>query len=195
MAYVCNLGTNQQLYLDHQGEQTTVVSAMHAPGQQQQSSSSFHTGPWDGPPQIFRTAQGIFIKLTTQQGEIFIQVQGQTLQITQSTPAIQQAESIQVSQVSAMPGMGMASPMPPIDPMEPMKPMEPMNMGSMQMGLNPMQMQMGNMRMQMGNTTTNNAPAEGSGKGSGNRRFCSQCGQPVHPEDRFCGSCGKALTS
>jgi hypothetical protein len=37
------------------------------------------------------------------------------------------------------------------------------------------------------------APAPGPGLAAGPRRFCTQCGQAVLPEDRFCRHCGAEL--
>ncbi len=190
MAYVCDFGTGQTIYLENQGEQTTVTSFVSAPGQQQQSSSSFSTGAWTGKPQVLRTSQGMVIKLATPRGEVLIQVQGQNFQITQQAPGLQQAEQMQVSQTEAMSGIGTETPMQPMQPIE-MTPMKPMRMGNMKMGLNPMQMQMGDMAMQMGTSTSN--PTSPSSPDA-TRRFCTQCGQAVAPNDRFCGSCGHALS-
>jgi hypothetical protein len=142
MAYVCELGNGQQIYLDNIGEQTSIVCASIQPGQQQQSGSSFTTGTWTEPPQLFRTPKGLFIKLSTARGEIFIQVQGQQLQLNSVMPGMQQAQQLQVAATPTMPGM--------TPTMQPMQPMQPMTMGNMQMSLNPMQMQMGDMQMQMG---------------------------------------------
>ena len=195
MAYVCELGPGQRLYLDNQGEFTAIARMMTAPGQQQQSSRSFETGAWTQAPLLFQTAQGIFIKLTTDRGEPLIQVQGQTLQVAQQDPELQSSQQIQMSVIDAMPGM---APMPSLDPMQPMasmpspmQPMQPMTMGNMKMSLEPMQMQMGEMKMQMGSTSSTNA----NDPATTQRRFCTQCGQAVDPSDRFCASCGHALAS
>ncbi len=194
MTYVCDLGTGQQIYLDNLGDQTTILSVMSGPGQQQQSSSSFSTGTWTHPPQLFRTAGGLFIKLMTAQGETVVQIQGQNLQTIQQVPDSQHAQQLQVSQVNEMPGMTM-QPMKPMQSMTPMQPLnkQPMKMGDMQMSLNPMQMQMGNMQMKMGEDTPV-SKATPSKERAAQRQFCTQCGQAADLSDRFCGSCGHPLS-
>ncbi len=59
-------------------------------------------------------------------------------------------------------------------------PMQPMQMGNMQMSMQPMVMRMGDMELNMG-------------AGASQQRFCSQCGSPVKPADKFCASCGNKL--
>jgi hypothetical protein len=188
MAYFCDLGNEQQIYLDNVGEQTTIVCANSQPGQQQQSGSSFTTGVWTVPPQLFQTMQGIFIKLMTVRGETYLQVQGQSLQVLSQTPEMQQAQAIAVSPTPTMPTMGAIPVMRPLE-MQPMQPMQPMRMGNMQMSMQPMQMQMGDMQMQMG------APRHPEPSNATSRRFCSSCGTAVKLGDRFCSSCGHNLSS
>lgn len=182
MVYVCDISTGQKLYLTFQGEQTTVISILSAPGQQQQSSQSFRTGAWTEPPQVLRSPQGIFITLQTAQGPRVIQVQGQTLQAASSLPPLQQAEQIQLTEAATMPGLSEIPPLEPLPPMTPLPAMPPLQMGNM--SLKPMEMRMGNMEMRMGQPLT---PAAQTGP---RRNFCSQCGAPVQPSDRFCSSCG-----
>lgn len=174
MAYACELGTGQRIYLDNQGMQTMVTVMSGGPGQQQQSSTGFQTGSWTAPPEIFQTAGGAVLKVTTTQGEHFIYIQGNSMQVMGGAPSLSGSQQMQVQQVSRVP----PSSMPPMKPMEPMK---PMNMGQM----NPMEMRMGDMEMRMGSAAAPNTPSP--------RRFCSQCGAAVEPEDRFCSSCGHRL--
>ena len=185
MAYVCELGTGQRVYLNNQGAQTIVIIASGGPGQQQQSSSSFTTGSWTSLPEIFRTPNGAVLKIKTAQGEYFIQIQGSSMSVMGSSPSLGGSQQMQVQQVSSMPVSSMP-PMQPMEPMKPMEPMRPMKMGDMQMNMNPMEMRMGNMEMRMGSQASSSASAE-------TRRFCSQCGAPIKPEDRFCSSCGHRL--
>lgn len=196
MAYTCELGSGQRLYLDNVGEQTAVTLASSSAGQQQQSGSQFTTGVWTATPELFRTPQGVVIKLTTAQGTQHLQLQGSQLGMMSQSPALGNAQQMPISTGVAMPGSSMPSmapmtPMQPMTPMEPMQPMQPMKMGDMEMNANPMQMRMGNMEMQMGS-----AAASGSASGSttaGKAKFCSQCGTPVKPSDRFCANCGHQL--
>ncbi|MGA7953362.1 MAG: zinc-ribbon domain-containing protein [Gloeobacterales cyanobacterium] len=211
MAYACELGTGQRIYLDHQGTQTIVTTMSGGPGQQQQSSTGFHTGSWTTPPEIFQTNGGAVLKITTAQGEHFIYIQGSSMQVMGGVPSLSGSQQMQVQQVASVPTSSLPpmEPMKPMNmggmqmsPMKPMEPMKPMNMGGMQM--NPMEMRMGDMEMRMGSPTplstsktpsppdVPNTPAA-SGTTPSTRRFCSQCGTAVEPEDRFCSSCGHRL--
>ncbi len=196
MAYICELGSGQRLYLDNVGEQTAVTLATSSAGQQQQSSSQFTTGAWTTPPELFRIPQGVVVKLTTAQGVHHLQLQGNQLGMMSQSPSLGNAQQMQVSSGVAMPGSPMPpmQPMSPVEPMQPMTPMapiQPMKMGDMEMSANPMQMRMGNMAMQMGNAATSSR-ASGSTT-AGKAKFCSQCGTPVKPSDRFCSNCGYQL--
>ncbi len=177
MAYACDLGTGQRIYLDNQGMQTIITAMSGGPGQQQQSSTGFQTGSWIAPPEIFQTAGGAVLKVTTAQGEHFIYIQGTSMQVMGGAPSLSGSQQMQVQQVSSVPSSSMS----------PMEPMKPMSMGGMQM--NPMEMRMGDMEMRMGSPT---APSSTPNTASP-RRFCSQCGTAVEPEDRFCSSCGHRL--
>jgi hypothetical protein len=190
MAYICDLGAGQRLYLNTQGTQTIVTIASSSVGQQQQSSSSLKTGAWSSPPEVYRTFEGIVVKLQTTHGTQFIQIQGSQIGLSTHAPSFNRAEPLSMQQTPNSP----ASTMPPMEPMQPMKPMEPMKpmrMGNMEMSLNPMEMRMGNRSMKMG------ATFEGSATSfipNSTRQFCSQCGVSVKPSDRFCASCGHRLS-
>jgi NADH pyrophosphatase NudC (nudix superfamily) len=203
MAYTCELGSGQRLYLENVGEQTAVTLASGSAGQQQQSGSQFTTGTWTAPPALFRTQQGVVIQLTTAQGTHHLQLQGNQLGMMSQSPALGNAQQMQMSSGVAMPGNAMPpmqpmasaqpmQPMQPMAPMEPIQPMQPMKMGNMEMNANPMQMRMGNMEMQMGNAASSSA-ASSSAASTSKAKFCSQCGSPVQPSDRFCSSCGHQL--
>ncbi len=111
--------------------------------------------------------------------EMSITPTGATIKITTSTgeSLIQiQGNSIQIqsnhsgehqSTTSSSSSSSFASGMPP---------MPPMQMGNMP----PMVMRMGNMELNMGATAQR-------------QRFCSQCGTPVKPTDKFCANCGNKL--
>jgi predicted amidophosphoribosyltransferase len=51
--------------------------------------------------------------------------------------------------------------------------------------MRPMEMRMGDMHMSMGTREKAAEPA---------KRFCTQCGKPVQDDDRYCASCGHALS-
>ncbi|MDJ0554424.1 MAG: zinc-ribbon domain-containing protein [Microcoleaceae cyanobacterium MO_207.B10] len=184
MAYKCELGNGQQVYIDNQGMQTVVTLASGGIGQQQQASTSLQTGKWNVPPTLFKTASGVILRIESEQGQSFVQLQAGGISTISGAPSLSNAEVLSLQQVEATPSQGMApmepmKPMEPMQPMEPMEPMKPMKMGNMEMNMNPMEMRMGNMSMQMG---TNSG-----------RRFCSQCGATVTASDRFCSSCGFQL--
>ncbi|MEM0981770.1 MAG: zinc ribbon domain-containing protein, partial [Cyanobacteria bacterium P01_H01_bin.58] len=203
MAYTCEFSPGQRIYLDNVGEQTIVTLMSSSAGQQQQSGSQFTTGLWTTPPELFRIEQGVVVKLTTAQGERYLQLQGMQLGWMTHSPNLGHAQSMQMSAEVAMPGTNMPpmqpmspmgstppmqpmqpmTPVQPMQPMKPMQPMQPMKMGNMEMNMNPMQMRMGNMEMSLGNDAGSVAKP----------KFCSQCGTPVQPSDRFCAHCGHQL--
>lgn len=200
MAYLCNLGTGQQVYLDNQGTQTIVTIISGGPGQQQQASSGVSTGRWSEPPTVFRTDNGVILQINSETGKHFIQLQGSSMGVMSQSPSLSNAQQLQVQQTSSVSGqqqmepmepmepMKPMQPMQPMEPMKPMQPMQPMKMGDMEMSMNPMQMRMGNMELSMGKSSKSNQSQSGSG-----RHFCTQCGSPVQPSDRFCASCGNRL--
>ena len=171
MAYVCELNPGHRVYLDNQGDQTTLTSTVSMPGQQQQTSSSTTTGPWTAPPKAYQTPGGAIFTLFTAQGEIHICIQGSSISTT-NTPPSAPAQPLSVQQTTAT----------TMSPMTAMSPMQPLTMGNMQMTMQPMEMRMGTMELKM------------ETQPSTTRQFCSQCGQKVAPEDRFCSSCGHSLS-
>ena len=175
MAYQCELGNGQTIFLDNQGDQTIVTIAAKSTGQQQQSSSSFSTGTWISPPEIYQTAGSLIIKIKTDRGESHISIQGNSTNITTTTPPLNHSQRLSMAQISSQTVSSFT-------PMQPMQPMEPMKMGDMEMNMNPMRMKMGNLEMTMGDKSQSESP-----------RFCSQCGSPVKPSDRFCSHCGYQL--
>ncbi|MGC9502783.1 zinc ribbon domain-containing protein [Baaleninema sp.] len=190
MAYVCELGSNQRVYLDNRGTQTVVTTVSSGAGQQQQSSSGFDTGAWTSPPMMYRTPDGVVLQVRTERGDRTIQIQGQQMQ----SQTAAQPERIPLNEVDEMPAASEPSmePMKPMEPMQPMQPMQPMKMGDMEMNANPMEMRMGNMEMKMGSPPS--MGGQTGGQTGSQRRFCSQCGAPVQAGDRFCGSCGNRLS-
>jgi hypothetical protein len=165
MPYVCELGTGQTLYLDNQGTQTLVTLASGSVGQQQQASSGYQTGTWTTPPQVYRTAGGMVVKITSTTGEYNLLIQGSSMSLT-GEMSVENSQQLQTKPVEKMPASSM-------------KPMQPLKMGNMEMNLNTMEMKIGDMELKMGAAKT--------------RNFCSQCGAKVKPNDRFCASCGHTL--
>ncbi|UJB73112.1 zinc ribbon domain-containing protein (plasmid) [Acaryochloris sp. 'Moss Beach'] len=191
MAYVCELDSGQNVYLDNQGDMTLITSMMVTPGQQQQSSNSFETGCWTALPEVYRTSQGAVIKLTTTQGEQFIQVQGSKMSNMASMPSLQKSQQMQINQGEATSFTASIPVQETLPQMQPMQPMQPMKMGDMEMGMNPMEMRMGNMHLSMESKGSESAYPEKTQ--STGRNFCNQCGVALDPEDRFCSSCGHKL--
>jgi len=172
MAYVCDLGSGQQLSLDGQGTQTIVAISSSSAGQQQQATSSLQTGTWTSLPEVYRTSEGVVVKLETVNGNQFIQIQGSHMSLSTIAPSLINAVQLATQQTNV-----------PASTMQPMKPMQPMTMGTMQMNLKPMEMKMGDMEMRMGSGVNAATPAP-------TRQFCTQCGTSIKPSDRFCASCG-----
>ena len=175
MAYVCELDTGHQVYLDNQGMQTIITTSSSLPGQQQQATSSMTTGAWVASPEAYRTVSGAVFKILTAQGEHFIYIQGGSVSMMREPPSLGADQRIQMQQTATMP--------PPL-----MQSMPPMKMSNMQMTINPMEMRMGNMEMRINSLSTE------AGQSVDPKQFCSQCGTSVKPGDRFCSSCGNALS-
>jgi zinc-ribbon domain len=175
MPYVCELGNGQTLYLENNGTQTLVTLASGGVGQQQQASSGYQTGTWTTQPQVYRTSQGVIVKITAQ-GEYNLLIQGSSMSLSKDSLPVDNSQPLPLKPTQMMPTSSMP-------PMKPMKPMQPLKMGDMEMNLNTMEMRMGDMELKMGSPTLKK-PAS---------NFCSQCGARVNQSDRFCANCGHAL--
>ncbi|MBD2114639.1 MULTISPECIES: zinc ribbon domain-containing protein [Cyanophyceae] len=175
MPYHCDLSPGQKIYLDNPGSITLITLASAGAGQQQQSNTQVHTGPWTEIPQIIRVDNGALLRCVTAQGTFFWQIQGMQIGVASATAwDTNQATPMQVTEVGP-------SPIASMPPMPPMPPMAPMQMGDMQMSLNPMTLRMGKMTLGLNTPTVNN------------QKFCTQCGAAIAQGDRFCGSCGYQL--
>ena len=168
MAYQCDLGTGQRLYLENRGTQTVVRLTSGNAHQQQSQQSNFETGEWRSLPKVFRTTTGIILRIDSAQKQSFLSLQTQRIGMLNSLPDMTGAEVL-----SLQPTESIASSFKPIEPMQPIK------MGDM---MQPMEMKMGTMQMKMG------AP-----DAQPTQRFCSQCGESVRESDRFCSHCGTKL--
>ena len=171
MIYNWELATGQQISVDNQGTQTVVAISTTSAGQRQQTINSFNTGIWIVPPEMSIDLTGATLKITTAIGAALIRVRGNSIQM-QSTNSGEHQSSTTTSSTFTT---GMA-------PMQPMQPMPPMQMGNMQMNMQPMVMKMGDLELNMGATASK-------------QTFCTQCGTPVKPVDKFCASCGHKLES
>lgn len=181
MAYVCELNPGHRIYLDNQGDQTTITVTLQRPGQQQQTSNTMATGAWTAPPEAYQSDTGAVFKLLTTQGKVCISVQGNRVSTTSNVSSTaSSSQQLSVQQTTTVP-TGM-QPMQSTDTMS-------MTMNSMPPIMNsmtPMEMRMGTMELKM--DTPNPQP-----QATTVRNFCSQCGTKVTPEDRFCSSCGHRL--
>jgi hypothetical protein len=176
MVYICELGKGQTVYLEEHDDSTLVTTVSARFGQQQQSSSSFATGEWIAPPEIYRTPHGIMLKLNTNRGQHYIEIQKNDPILLSEYSNDNSYRQIPIAQTASIPS-------PSAQRMQPMSSMQPMKMDNMQMSMNPMEMRMGNMVLQM------NAPDKTTVK----QRFCRHCGTKVDLEDKFCSSCGRGL--
>lgn len=183
MVYGGELGNGQQIYLSNQGDQTTITLVRSGIGQQQQASSSFHTGAWVAPPVILRTPQGFRVRLQTAMGEQYVVIQGDRMGMSASAFTSGTAEMLPLQPLEVSESVGIN----PMEPMPSLEPMPPLKMGNMQMRMNPMEMKMGNMAMKMGPPLSQAATVKGT------PQFCSQCGARVKSSDRFCCHCGHEL--
>lgn len=178
MAYTCDLGGGLRLYVEEQGRQTILTLATISAGQQQSQSSSFETGGWVLAPTLFRTPEGLFVRIQGTEGQFAIQLQGNATILLTETPSLTGAEVLPLEQQDAS-----VSQMPPMSGMKPMEPMKPMRM-------EPMEMRMGNMEMRMGTPTVRSEATA-----TGASRFCPNCGNGVDLSDRFCSQCGNRITT
>ena len=184
MAYVCELSTGRTLFLDNLDGRTVVTISSKSVGQQQQASSTFHTGEWISTPEVYLTSDGAVVKLQAAHGSHYIRIHGGSIGVSEAF-SLDALEQMQMQQIS---GLKPVIPAPTKTPPSgnsppPMQPMEPLTMGDMQMNLDNMEMRMGNMEMKMG----------GAQPAQSDRRFCSQCGSAVQSVDRFCTHCGHQL--
>ena len=168
MIYNWELATGQQISVENQGAQTVVTISSISAGQQQRTINSFNTGIWIVPPEMSIDPTGATLKITTFTGATLIQVRGNSIQMQSTSSGEHQSSTSSSSTFTT--------------DMAPMPPMQPMQMGNMQMNMQPMVMKMGDMELNMGATV-------------GKQTFCTQCGTPVKPIDKFCASCGHKLES
>ncbi|MGV0024801.1 zinc-ribbon domain-containing protein [Phormidesmis priestleyi] len=175
MAYSCDLGKGQRLWVENRGTQTIVTLNSSSTGQQQSQQSSVQTGKWQLPPTLFRTATGLVLRIEAAHGHTLISLQSNSITLLNELPSMVGADVLPLQQTSDST---------PSKSMEPMKPMEPMQMGNMQMQSSPMEMRMGNMHLKMESSSA-----------ASNKQFCSQCGERVGINDRFCAHCGNQLTT
>ena len=185
MSYTANLTSSQILAIANSGDRTNITLISSTPGQQQSQSSSFTTGVWQTPPQLYKTEAGFVLKLNSNGKDTYVLIQANGMSSV-AAPGLNNAIEIELQETddaaTVSSNMGF-EPMQPMKPMQPMQSMQPMKMGNMSMDINSMSMKMGNMSLNMNDNQTS----------SSTKIFCSQCGQEAKPNARFCSSCGHQL--
>lgn len=121
MKYTYDLGNGQRLLVQNDGDNTQVALSSGDSGQQQNQSTGFSTGEWSKPPELFRTAENLVLRLESKSGVEFIGVQGNQIQSMRREPRLENAERLTLKESDEN-----IARMKPMEPMEPMKPMEPM---------------------------------------------------------------------
>lgn len=174
-AYTCDLDKGQQIYIEYQEPLTMITLVSGGASQQQSQRNSFETGNWLVPPTLFRTLNGVVLRIETEQNQHFIQVQASGIARLNATPVLGDAEVLPLQKVGAEAASRYS--MPNMQPMSPMPPMSPMTM------------HMGNMEMRMGEPLQ---PEIGA-KQQPTKNFCNQCGTKIGADDRFCSHCGNRL--
>jgi hypothetical protein len=118
MTYAYDLGNGQRLLVENDGDDTRVALSSGDSGQQQNQSTGFSTGEWSKPPELFRAAENLVLRLESKSGTEFIGVQGNQIESMRSEPDLKNAERLTLKESKEN-----ISRMKPMKPMEPMKPM------------------------------------------------------------------------
>lgn len=178
MIYLANLGANQQLYLENQGKQTIITLVNSSIGQQQSQITNVQTGSWTTPPTLFQNGGNFLLRIDSEEGTLFIELQARGINLLSTPPSLIDAEVIPLEKVAQTQTSSQRS--------ASFEPMKPMKMGNMSMSFNPMEMRIGDMYLRM----SDNSKQESS---QSQQNFCTQCGNLVKADDRFCGNCGHKL--
>jgi hypothetical protein len=125
MAYACDIGNGQRLLVQNDGDNTQVALSSGDSGQKQNQSTSFTTGEWSKPPELFRTRGNLVLRLEGKNGVQFIGIRGDQIESIRSDPKLENAEKLTLKESNEK--IAQMKPMKPMKPMEPMKPMKPMN--------------------------------------------------------------------
>lgn len=121
MAYQSDLGNGQTVFIEQQGEQTSVQ--VHGDGQSQ--GSGFHTGHWTQPPRLYRSGDGLVLELRADE-TTYHRLNGTQVQSLGHAPDLNGAEPVELREVKDGSDDSAMKPMEKMKPMEPMKPMKPM---------------------------------------------------------------------
>jgi hypothetical protein len=125
MTYAYDLGNGQRLLVENDGNNSQVALSSGDSGQQQNQSAGFNTGEWSKPAELFRTKDGLVLRLESKSGVQFVGVHGHQIESINSEPDLKNAEKLTLKESDEK--IARMKPMAPMKPMEPMKPMKPMN--------------------------------------------------------------------
>src|SRR6202035_3219430 len=94
MTYTYDLGNGQRLLVENDGDDTQVALSSGDSGQQQNQSTSFNTGKWSKPPELFRTTDDLVLHLESKSGVQFISVQCNKIESSRNEPDLKNAEKL-----------------------------------------------------------------------------------------------------
>ncbi|MBV8141084.1 MAG: zinc ribbon domain-containing protein, partial [Verrucomicrobia bacterium] len=126
----------QRLMVENAGGDTVVALSSGDEGQQQSQSNAFETGKWLNPPELFRVAGSLLLRIESKNAVEFIRVRANQMQLMRTGPDLGNAEKLKLKKSDESIAM---EPLEPMEPMQPMKPMKPMGR------MRPMEMRMGGM--------------------------------------------------
>ncbi len=122
MTYTYSLGNGQRLLVQNDGDNTQVALSSGDSAQRQNQNTGFSTGEWSRPPELFRTAENLVLRLESKSGVEFIRVQGNQIESMRGEPKLENAERLTLKESDEN-----IARMEPMKPMEPVKPMKPMH--------------------------------------------------------------------
>ena len=117
MAYQADIGSGQTLYIEQQGQQTTL----RVSGDGQRQGVGVQTGAAKAPPRLLKLNGDLLLELG---GPVYYAVGGGQLRSLESPPSLDGAEEVALNEVPDGSDEGVMKPMEPIKPLEPMKPLK-----------------------------------------------------------------------
>jgi hypothetical protein len=103
MAYRCEPHPGQEVFVDYRDGQTQLLCRRRQPGSHQQASSSFTTGNWTQPPELWRSPHGQFIHIYSPQGPILIQINPNGLEVLGPATIPPPIEVVSLQVIDTMP--------------------------------------------------------------------------------------------